>query len=60
MSDKKKNIPKGISVINFEDESKTIHADLPPDKAQAKRPSRRIYKDAMTDISTEKKDEDTQ
>jgi hypothetical protein len=58
MSDKKKKIPKGISVVHFDDKSKTVHAELPPDKEQAKRLSRRIYKDAMTDISTKNGDDD--
>ena len=42
------NMPHGISVIYFYDESKNIYADLPPNKEQAKRLSKRIYKDAMT------------
>ncbi len=42
------NIPLGISVIYFDDKSKNIYAKLPPDKEQAKRLSKRIYKDAMT------------
>ena len=40
----------GISVIYFNDESRNIYADLPPNKEQAKRLSKRIYKDAMTAI----------
>ena len=43
----------GISVIYFNDESKNIYADLPPNKEQAKRLSKRIYKDAMTAVSVE-------
>lgn len=58
MSDKKKKIPKGISVVHFDDESKTVHAELPPDKEQAKRLSRRIYKDVMTDISAKKNEDE--
>lgn len=50
---KEKKVPKGISVIHFDDESKNIHAEVPLDKGQAKRLSRRIYKDAMTDLSIE-------
>ena len=49
-----KAIPLGISVIYFNDESKNIYADIKLDKQQAKRLSRRIYKDAMTALSTEK------
>ena len=47
---KEKALPLGISVFYFNDESKNIYADLPPDKEQAKRLSKRIYKDAMTEI----------
>ena len=46
-----KSIPTGISIIYFNAESKNIYADLPPDKEQAKRLSKRIYKDAMTALS---------
>ena len=45
-----KAFPLGVSVIYFNDESKNIYADLPPNKEQAKRLSKRIYKDAMTEI----------
>ena len=45
--------PCGISVIYFNDKSKNIYAKLPPDKEQAKRLSKRIYKNAMTAISEE-------
>ena len=48
---KAKVLPLGISVIYFNDESKNIYADLPPNKEQAKRLSKRIYKDAMTALS---------
>lgn len=44
------NMPHGISVIYFYDESKNIYADLPSNKEQVKRLSKRIYKDAMTAI----------
>lgn len=47
------NMPHGISVIYFYDESKNIYADLPSNKEQAKRLSKRIYKDAMTAVSVE-------
>ncbi len=46
-----KTMPLGISVIYFNDKSKNIYAKLPPDKEQAKRLSKRIYKYAMTAIS---------
>ena len=46
-----KQIPLGISVIYFNDQSKNIYAELPPDKEQAKRLSKRIYKDAMTALA---------
>ncbi len=49
-----KQIPLGISVIYFNDQSKNIYAKLPPDKEQAKGLSKRIYKKIMTVISTEK------
>ena len=48
-----KYIPQGISVIYFNEESKNIYADLPPNKEQAKRLSKRIYKDAMTAVCAE-------
>ena len=47
------SLPFGISVIYFNDESKNIYAALPPNKEQAKRLSKRIYKDAMTAVCTE-------
>ncbi len=47
-----KQIPLGISVIYFNDQSKNIYAKLPPDKEQAKRLSKRIYKDAMTALAS--------
>ena len=48
-----KILPLGISVIYFNDKSKNMYAKLPPDKGQAKRLSKRIYKNAMTAISSE-------
>lgn len=48
-----KYIPQGISIIYFNEESKNIYADLPPNKEQAKRLSKRIYKDAMTAVCAE-------
>ena len=48
----KKKIPLGISVIYFNDESKNIYAELPPDKEQAKELSKRIYKNAMTALAS--------
>ncbi len=47
-----KTIPLGISVIYFDEKSKNIYAELPPDKEQAKRLSKRIYKDAMTALAS--------
>ena len=47
------NMPLGITVIYFNDQSKNIYAKLPPDKEQAKRLSKRIYKHAMTALATE-------
>lgn len=49
-----KQIPLGISVIYFSDRSKNIYAELPPDREQAKGLSKRIYKDAMTAIASER------
>ena len=49
-----KTMPLGITVIYFNDQSKNIYAKLPPDKEQAKRLSKRIYKDAMTAIVNER------
>lgn len=50
----KNNIPLGISVIYFNEPNKNIYAKIPLDKEQAKRLSKRIYKDAMTAIATER------
>lgn len=47
-----KQIPLGISVIYFDDQSKNIYAKLPPDKEQAKGLSKRIYKHAMTALAS--------
>ena len=49
----KNAMPLGITVIYFDDKSKNIYADMPPNKEQAKRLSKRIYKDAMTAVCTE-------
>ncbi len=48
-----KKIPQGISVIYFDDKSKNIYAELPPDNEQAKRLSKRIYKNAMTTLTAD-------
>ncbi len=45
-----KTMPLGISIIYFNDKSKSIYVELPPDKEQAKKLSKRIYKDTMTAI----------
>ena len=50
VSNMNKTMPLGISVIYFNDKNKNIYAELPPDKEQAKRLSKRIYKTAMTAI----------
>lgn len=47
-------IPSGLTVIYFDDKDKNIYAELPPDKKQAKKLSRLVYREAMTAISTEK------
>jgi hypothetical protein len=47
-------IPNGLTVIYFDDKDKNIYAELQPDKEQAKRLSRLVYREAMTAISTEK------
>ena len=49
-----KTMPLGITIIYFNDQSKNIYAELPPDKEQAKRLSKRIYKDTMTAIASER------
>ena len=46
------NMPLGITIIYFDDQSKNIYAKLPPDKEQAKRLSKRIYKTAMTALAS--------
>ena len=48
------NIPLGITIIYFDDQSKNIYAKLPPDREQAKRLSKRIYRDAMTALASER------
>lgn len=45
-------IPNGITVIYFDDKEKNIYAKLPPDKEQAKKLSKRIYKTAMTALAS--------
>ena len=52
VSNMNKTMPLGITVIYFNDQSKNIYAELPPDKEQAKRLSKRIYKDAMTALAS--------
>ncbi len=49
-----KKIPQGISVIYLDDKDKNIYAELPPDNEQAKRLSKRIYKNAMTALTANK------
>ncbi len=48
-------IPSGLTVIYFDDKDKNIYAELPPDKEQANKLSRLVYREAMTAISTENK-----
>ena len=47
-----KTMPLGITVIYFNDKSKNIYSELPLDKEQAKRLSKRIYKNAMTALAS--------
>lgn len=47
-------IPSGLTVIYFDDKDKNIYAELPPDKEQAKKLSKLVYREAMTTISTDK------
>ena len=47
-----KTMPHGITVVYFNDQSKNIYAKLPPDREQAKRLSKRFYKDAMTALAS--------
>ena len=49
------DIPNGLTIIYFDDKDKNIYAELPPDKEQAKKLSRLVYREAMTAISTENK-----
>ncbi len=53
-------IPNGLTVIYFDDKDKNIFAELPPDKEQAKKLSRLVYREAMTAISTENKSDKPQ
>lgn len=48
-------IPSGLTIIYFDDKDKNIYAELSPDKEQAKKLSRLVYREAMTAISTENK-----
>lgn len=48
-------IPNGLTIIYFDDINKNIYAELPPDKEQAKRLSKLVYREAMAAISTENK-----
>jgi len=48
-------IPNGLTIVYFNDKEKNIYAEMPPDREQAKRLSKRIYKSAMTAISADKK-----
>ncbi|MCL2540121.1 MAG: hypothetical protein FWE53_01650 [Firmicutes bacterium] len=47
-------MPHGISVIYFNEPHRNIYAKPPPDREQAKRLAKRIYKDAMTAVAGEK------
>lgn len=47
-----KKMPLGITIIYFNDQSKNIYAKLPLNKEQAKRLSKRIYKDTMTALAS--------
>jgi len=47
-----KTMPLGITIIYFNDQSKNIYAELPPDKEHAKRLSKRNYKYAMTALAS--------
>ena len=49
------DIPNSLTIIFFDDKDKNIYAELPPDKEQAKKLSRLVYREAMTAISTENK-----
>ena len=48
-----KNKSNGTTVIYFNDESKNIYANLPPDKETAKKLSKRIFQNAMTALCAE-------
>ena len=48
------DIPNGLTIIFFDDKDKNIYAELPPDKEEAEKLSRLVYREAMTAISTEK------
>lgn len=48
-------IPNGLTIVYFNDKEKNIYAEMPPDREQAKRLSKRIYKSAITAISADKK-----
>ena len=55
-----KKQPIGITIIYFTDESKNIYAELPIDKEQVKRLSKRIYKNAMTALSLKRSADEPQ
>ena len=46
-----RTMPQGVSVVYFNEPHKTIHATLPLDKEIAKKLAKRIYGDAMTELS---------
>ena len=46
-----------MTVIYFNEPHKNIYADLPPCKEQAKRLSRRIFRNAMTALATERQNQ---
>lgn len=50
-----KTVPQGISIIYFNEPHKNIYAKLPADREKAKRLARRIYGDAMKDLSEDKR-----
>ncbi|MCM1546235.1 MAG: hypothetical protein NC033_04275 [Clostridiales bacterium] len=49
-------VPNGLTIVYFDDKEKNIYTELPPDKEQAKKLSKRIYKTAMTAISAKQAD----
>ena len=48
-------LPQGLTIIYFDNESRNIYAKISMDNGLAKKLSRRVFKDVMSELSTEPK-----